>query len=384
MAPLAQRQGTNGTSGTLPDTGERLRAFIESVPDYAIFMLDTDGHVVTWNSGAERLIGYAGGDIVGEHFRVLASAAAQSRQQPERELELALRDGRYEDEGWRVRKDGSRFWANIVLSPLIDEHGVHCGFGVVTRDNTDRHAMNVERDRVSRTLEEANRKLRKLADEKAEFVAIAAHELRGPVMLMRGSADTLLDDWDRLDDPTRKRLLELLAAGGNRLHRLLEDLLVVTRAEAGRLDLDVAPLQLRPVLSDTVREVNGHSAIAIECDDELVVDADRGRLVQVVTNLVANALRYGAAPVAVSARVAGGTVEISVTDQGPGVPEADVPKLFTKFAKMRRSVEGTGLGLYIVSQLAQAHGGSVAYERPPDGGSRFTVRLPAAAGTDRC
>ncbi|MGH7687846.1 MAG: PAS domain-containing sensor histidine kinase [Candidatus Dormibacteria bacterium] len=377
MASLAPRQDRD-------DSSERLRRFIETVPDYAIFMLDTEGRVVTWNNGAERLIGYPGGEIVGEHFRVFATAAAQARHQPERELELALRDGRYDDEGWRLRKDGSRLWANVVISPLTDERGVHCGFGVVTRDNTDRHAMNVERDRASRTLGEANRKLRKLADEKAEFVAIAAHELRGPVMLMRGSADTLLDDWDRLDDPNRKRLLELLAAGGNRLHRLLEDLLLVTRAEAGRLDLDVAPLQLRPLLTDTVDEVNGHSSIAIECDDTLVVDADRGRIVQVVSNLVGNALRYGAAPVAVSARAAGDTVEISVTDQGPGVPEADVPKLFTKFATMRRSAGGTGLGLYIVSQLAQAHGGSVAYERPPDGGSRFTVRLPASARTDRC
>lgn len=384
MGALAQRQASEGTSSTSLDNGERLRAFIESVPDYAIFMLDTEGRVVTWNSGAERLVGYSGGEIVGEHFRVLATAAAQSRHQPERELELALRDGRYEDEGWRVRKDGSRLWANTVLSPLSDEDGVHCGFGVVTRDNTDRHAMNVERDRVSRTLEEANRKLRRLADDKAAFVAITAHELRGPVMLMRGSADTLLDDWDRLDDPSRKRLLELLAAGGNRLHRLLEDLLLMTRAEAGRLDLDVASLELRPLLTDTVREVNGDSVITIECDDTLVVDADRGRVVQVVTNLVRNALRYGAAPVAVSARAAGDTVEISVSDHGPGVPEADVTKLFTKFAKMRRSAEGTGLGLYIVSQLAQAHGGSVAYERLPDGGARFTVRLPAAADTDRC
>ncbi|HEX6539837.1 MAG TPA: PAS domain S-box protein [Candidatus Dormibacteraeota bacterium] len=360
------------------DSEARFRAFVDSVADYAIFMLDTDGNVATWNVGAEKLKGYTAGEITGQHFRVFYSADAQARRHPEHVLELATRDGRYEEDGWRVRKDGTRFWASVVITALHNDAGDLVGFGKVTRDNTERHDIGEERERVSRTLAKANERLQKAADEKAEFVAITAHELRGPVQLMRGSAETLLDEWDRLDDPMRKRLLELMATGGNRLHRLLEDLLVVTRAEAGRLDLHVAPLRLRPLLEEAAREVDSRGSIEIRCTDGLAVDGDRGRLMQIVTNLMTNAMRYGSPPVEVKAASAGAMVEIAFSDNGPGVPDADIPKLFTKFANVRRSAQGTGLGLYIVRQLAQAHGGTVEYRRARGGGACFTVRVPAA------
>ena len=361
---------------------EQYRLLVESVSDYAIFMVDADGRVITWNRGAERLKGYTADEIIGQHLRVFYAPEARAQGTPEASLEAAKRGGRYEEEGWRIRKDGSRFWANVVITPLLSTDGELVGYAKVTRDSTEQHALAEERERAARTLAEANERLRRVADEKAEFVAITAHELRGPVLLMRGSAETLTDSWDRLDDASRKRLLELLTRGGNRLHRLLEDLLVVTRAEAGRLDLNIEPLQLRPLLDDAVHEVEARATIDLECDDALAVRADRGRLVQIVNNLLANAIRYGAPPVGLTAVDGEGMVEISVVDHGPGVPETDVPKLFTKFANVKRSSQGTGLGLYIVSQLAQAMGGAAAYQRPPGGGSRFTVRVPAAAGVE--
>lgn len=363
----------------LYDTEQRFRLLVDSVSDYAIFMLDQTGHIVTWNAGAQKLKGYRAHEIIGKHFRVFYTPDAQARRHPEHELELAVRDGRYEEEGWRVRKDGSRFWALVVITALFDESGQLVGFGKVTRDNTDRHAILEERDRVAKTLEEANTALKAAADEKAEFVAITAHELRGPVQLMRGSAETLLDDWDRLDEFTRKRLLQLLAAGGNRLHRLLEDLLVVARAEAGRLDLRIDTVQLCPLLHDVAHEVDATGGIAVECDDDIAVTADRGRVQQIVMNLLANARTYGAPQVRVAASSDGDMVAIEVSDHGRGVPEADVPKLFTKFGSMASSSgKGTGLGLYIVSQLAQAQGGDIRYRPLVEGGACFTVRLPAA------
>ena len=361
------------------DSDEQFRRLVESVADYAIFMVDAEGRVVTWNRGAERLKGYTAAEIVGQHFRIFYAPEAQAEQDPERALETARARGRHEEEGWRVRKDGTRFWANVVITPLLDADGDLVGYAKVTRDNTAQHAFAEERERVARTLEEANERLRRAADEKAEFVAITAHELRGPVMLMRGSAETLLDSWDRLDDPSRKRLLELLTRGGNRLHRLLEDLLLVTRAEARRLDLHIERLRLRPVLQDAVNELASRPTIGVECDEHLAVSADRGRLVQVVNNLLTNAIRYGAQPVELSAAAIDQMVAISVIDHGPGVLDEDVPQLFTKFANVKRSSQGTGLGLYIVSQLTQLMGGDVAYARHPDGVSRFTVRIPAAA-----
>ena len=367
-------------AGSIQVDDEQFRLLVESVSDYAIFMVDTDGRVVTWNRGAETLKGYTADEIIGQHVRVFYAPEAQAELHPERSLETAKQGGRYEEEGWRVRKDGSRFWANVIITALLNSDGELVGYAKVTRDNTEQHAIAEERERTARTLAEANERLRKAADEKAEFVAITAHELRGPVLLMRGSAETLTDSWDRLDDPSRKRLLELLTRGGNRLHRLLEDLLVVTRAEAGRLDLNIERLQLRPVLDDAVHELEARATIDLDCDAALAVRADRGRLVQIVNNLLANAIRYGAPPVGLAATARDTMVEIAVTDHGPGVPEEDVPQLFTKFANVRRSSQGTGLGLYIVSQLAQAMGGDAAYERPVDGGSRFIVRVPMVAG----
>lgn len=374
----------SGTDHARPNQvdDEQYRLLVESVSDYAIFMADADGRVITWNRGAEMLKGYTADEIIGQHVRVFYAPEAQRKGHPERALETAKRGGRYEDEGWRVRKDGSRFWANVVITPLLNAAGELVGYAKVTRDNTEQHALAEERERAARTLAEANERLRKVADEKAEFVAITAHELRAPVLLMRGSAETLTDSWDRLDDASRKRLLELLTRGGNRLHRLLEDLLVVTRAEAGRLDLKIESLQLCPLLDDAVHELEARAKIDLDCDGTLAVRADRGRLVQIVNNLLANAIRYGAPPVRLAAVDDDGMVEISVVDHGPGVPEDDVPQLFTKFANVKRSSQGTGLGLYIVSQLTQAMGGDVAYECPPEGGSRFIVRVPASAGVD--
>jgi PAS domain S-box-containing protein len=364
-------------SRRLYNTEQRFRLLVESVADYAIFMLDPTGHVMTWNTGAQKLKGYAAHEIIGQHFRTFYTPDAQARRHPEHELELATRDGRYEEEGWRVRKDGSRFWANVVITALFDHGGQLVGFGKVTRDNTERHAIAEERERIASTLAEANESLKRFADEKAEFVAITAHELRGPVQLMRGSAETLIDDWDRLDERTRKRLLELLAAAGDRLHRLLEDLLVVARAEAGRLDLKIDTVRLCPLLEEVAREVDAGGGIAVACDGDVAVAADRGRVVQIVTNLLANALKYGAPPVMVTASRGRDEVALEVIDHGPGVADTEIAKLFTKFST-KASGRGTGLGLYIVSQLAQAQGGDVRYRRLPEGGAVFVVHLPAA------
>ena len=376
--PDTARDVVATATGVVDVDDDQFRLLVESVADYAIFMVDADGRVVTWNRGAEMLKGYTADEIIGQHFRVFYAPEAQVQERPERALESARRGGRYEEEGWRIRKDGSRFWANVVITPLVNAEGELVGYAKVTRDNTEQHAAAEERERAARKLADANERLRKVADENAEFVAITAHELRGPVLLMRGSAETLLEGWERLDDPSRKRLLELLTRGGNRLHRLLEDLLVVTRAEAGRLDLNIERLRLCPVLDDAVHELEARAAIDLDCDDALLVTADRGRLAQIVNNLLANAIRYGAPPVGLVATAVDGMVAISVTDHGPGVPEEDVSQLFTKFANVRQSSQGTGLGLYIVSQLSRAMGGDASYERPPVGGARFTVRVPVA------
>ena len=358
---------------------QRFRLLLESVSDYAMYTLDVDGNLASWNTGAQKLTGYTTDEILGRNVRVFYTPEAQGLHQSEHELETARQEGRFEEEGWRVRKDGSRFWAGIVITALRDEHGELIGFGKVIRDVTERERAAEERERAAAELAASNEQLKRAAEERAEFVAVTAHELRGPVHLMRSSAEMLRDDWEILDDRGRKHLLQVLVSGGGRLNRLLEDLLVTARAEAGRLDLAVVPVIALSVVQEAVRGLaSATPAVSIDCPDDVVVAADRRRLVQILTNLLSNAITHGAPPVGVAARRLGETVEFSVCDGGRGVSEADVPKLFTKFAQLGSAERGTGLGLFIVRELTRAQGGDVRYERSSDGGSCFVVKLPAA------
>ncbi|HEX9992958.1 MAG TPA: PAS domain S-box protein [Acidimicrobiales bacterium] len=359
---------------------ERFRLLVEGVQDYAIFMLDRDGYVTTWNRGAERMKGYADDEIIGRHFRNFYPPEVQAARHPEHELEIAVREGRYEEEGWRVRKDGTRFWANVVITALFDAGGELAGFAKVTRDVTDRRAAAQARERAAAELADANRQLQTAADKTAEFVAVTAHELQSPVAAMTGGADLLLEHWDDLDADERADTLQSIVRGGERIRRLLGDLLTASRLEAGSFDLHVEDVPLRSLLSDVAGDAAAEAGpVVVDCDESVVVRADRTRLAQVVGNLVTNGFRHGAPPVEVAARRAGDAVEVRVRDAGPGVPDELVPRLFDKFARGRpRAGSGTGLGLFIVRELARAQQGDAWYERDDDGRGAFVVRLPAA------
>jgi PAS domain S-box-containing protein len=366
---------------------ERFRLLVEAVEDYAIFMLDPTGHIVSWNSGAQRSKGWTAEEIVGQHFRVFYPPELQEARHPEHELEIALRVGHYEEEGWRVRKDGSRFWANVLITAVFNADGEHIGFAKVTRDTTRRRAMEEERMRAAETLGDANAQLEQLnqrlnetAESRAQFLAVTAHELRTPIGVLAGSADTLSQYWDALDEGERTELLDAMSSSTSRLRRLLSDLLTASRLEARALQLQTGPVPVRGVVGDaisTVRRTEPKAEILLDVPDDLKVSADRDRLAQALDNLLTNALRHGAPPVRVSAEAAGDSVEIRVSDQGQGVPEELRARLFDRFAT-GVSKGGTGLGLFIVRELARAHGGEATYE-PPDGPSApggFVVRIP--------
>jgi PAS domain S-box-containing protein len=181
----------------LRQSEERFRLLVETVEDYAIFMLDPTGHVASWNAGAQRIKGYAADEIIGEHFRRFYPDDVQRSGHPEAELAIALARGHYEEEGWRIRKDGSRFWANVVITAIRNADGEHIGFAKVTRDITDRQQMLKDRERAAEALAIANRELElmnarlsRAASDQAEFFAVTAHELRGPAGLLGGSATT--------------------------------------------------------------------------------------------------------------------------------------------------------------------------------------------------
>ncbi|MBI2242884.1 MAG: PAS domain S-box protein [Nocardioides sp.] len=371
----------------------RFRLLVENVEDYAIFMLSPEGLVESWNAGAQRIKGYTASEIVGRHFRTFYPPEVQEARHPEHELELALRDGHYEEEGWRVRKDGGRFWANVLITAVHDQTGRHIGFAKITRDNTERREMLEGREAAAAALAEANAQLQQAAEDQAHFLAVTAHELRTPVGVLAGTAEMLAAHADELDAEERHELLEGMGSSAARLRRLLADLLTASRLQASALELDVETVDVAALVdaaAATARRTHPGAEVEATAEPGLLVEGDRDRLGQAVDNLVANALRHGSPPVLVSARAAGtdpDTVEIEVRDAGPGISEEMRERLFDRFAT-GRSGGGTGLGLYIVRQLARSHDGEASY-RPGGGGAdgtggSFVLTLPrAGAGAGR-
>lgn len=358
---------------------QRFRLLVDAVRDYAIFMLDPDGRIASWNLGAERFKGYAADEIVGRHFRVFYPPELQEARHPEHELEVALRDGRYEEEGWRIRKDGSRFWAQVTLTAVHDEEGQHVGFAKVTRDVTERLLAAQQAARAAEALEAANHRLQQAADEQSQMIAVTAHELRGPVGILGMSAETLQRHGGELDESEREAILGGMVTSAAQLNRLLSDLLTTARLQAQSLDLRPVVIDLRrhlAVLADGLRKAHPQAVVLLDGDEDATILADPGRLTQAMDNLLTNALRHGRSPVRVDVRPRGALVDVVVSDAGGGVAPELQPRLFERFATGSRG--GTGLGLHIVRELARAQGGDAAYDADAQA---FVLSLPAFGPT---
>lgn len=353
----------------LRQSEQRFRMLVEAVQDYAIFMLDPDGRVASWNIGAQRSKGYQADEIVGRHFRVFYPPQLQESRHPEHELEIALREGHYEEEGWRLRKDGSRFWAHVTITTVRDETGRHVGYAKVTRDVTERLL-------AAEALESANARLQQAADEQAQFLAVTAHELRGPVGVLAMSAETLHRHWTELAEDERGEFLVGMNASAVQLNRLLSDLLTASSLEARSLELRPEPIRVHEhlsVLAARLRKAHPQAVAILEGDQDAVIFADPGRLTQAMDNLLSNALRHGRSPVQVAVRAGTAVVDIVVSDGGDGVPPEMRPRLFERFATGGRG--GTGLGLHIVRELARAQGGEATYDADE---RSFVLTLPSA------
>jgi PAS domain S-box-containing protein len=370
--PVNDRPTANGFRAE-----DRFRLLVEAVKDYAIFMLDPEGRVATWNPGAERIKGYTADEIVGQPTARFYDPEDVAAGKPRALLEEAVRSGRTEAEGWRVRRDGSRFWAHVVVTPVRDAAGALLGFAKVTRDLTLHRELEEERIRRAQA-EEAIR----LRDE---FLAIASHELRTPLTVMQLQLGALRERFEHADERTAGQICRA-ARNAERLAALVETLLDTSRIASGRLETSPEPLELGEVARDVADRLADSAAAArcelrVEADGEVRGRWDRLRIEQLLTNLVVNALRHGAgAPVVVSVSGEGGEAVLAVRDRGPGIEPRDLARIFGRFERASpiRHFGGLGLGLYAARQIAEAHGGTVSAENAPDGGARFTVRLPAA------
>jgi PAS domain S-box-containing protein len=360
---------------------ERFRLLVENVRDYAIFMLDPKGIVTTWNSGAERIKGYLRHEIVGKHFSTFYPAEDRVGGLCERELEDAARDGRFEAEGWRLRKDGSRFWANVVITALRDDGGELFGFAKVTRDLTDRIRADEERLRLARA-EEAERR-------KDEFLAIMGHELRNPLAPMvtavhliklRGGRDC-------------SKAIDVLDRQLGQLTRLVEDLLDASRALRDKVHLAPKLMEISDVLAGAVEvaspAIEGkHHRLRVDVPTTgLLVDVDPERMTQIFGNLLNNAAKFtdDGGEIRLRAAAKNDTLEVIVEDTGAGIAPEFLPRVFELFAQGGQQIErqhgGLGIGLAIAKRLVKEHRGEIVAESDGLGkGSRFTVRLPRVVG----
>jgi PAS domain S-box-containing protein len=350
---------------------EQLALLVDHVQGYAIFLLDPDGLVATWNRGAERIKGYRAEEIIGRHFSVFYTAEAVARGHPEHELEVALREGRFEEEGWRVRKDGSRFWASVVVTSVYDPDDGHIGFGKVTRDLTQLRELQQDLMRSNADLQ--------------HFAALAAHDLAEPLRTIGGFADMINRRYaDQLPDEAAP-LLDHMVSGVGRMNALIESLLGYARA--GELPPGERFVPLEPVARTVLKDLLAATAaekatVTVDIPTEAEVRAGEYGVALVLQNLISNAVKFSgdsSPQIAVSARSRDGTWRISVRDHGIGIDPDEFDSIFEPFTRGRTSgAAGTGLGLTTCRRIVERHGGSIGVESRPGEGSEFWFTLPAA------
>ncbi len=367
------------------DVTELLRAIVESVRDYAIFALDPAGHVVTWNPGAEAIKGWRAEEIIGRHFSSFYPTDDVIAGKPDAELRAAAEFGRFEDEGWRVRRDGSRFWANVIITALRTPDGRLRGFAKVTRDFTERRAAEeTARRLVAETA--ARHAAQEAVAARDDFLAVAGHELRTPLTALLFHADTLARAGAGLPPEAATRAAKV-ARSARRIARLVDELLDVTRISVGRLSLEREPTDLAELAREVVVRNAEPAALA---GSPLRLDAPRpvqgswdpGRIEQIADALVANALKYGRGrPIDVLVEADRGLARLVVRDHGIGIAPEDQARIFERFERAAsvRHYGGLGLGLWIVRQVVEAHGGRIGVTSVPGEGSTFTVELPTAS-----
>lgn len=372
-------------SGYTPseNLGELYRLLIESVRDYAIFALDPEGRILTWNPGAELSKGYKAEEILGCHFSIFYTEEERAADVPGKELVEAAEWGRVEAEGWRLRKDGSRFWANVVITALYDQSGALVGFGKVTRDMTERRLSNqraIEDARRIAEVEAANR-------AKSEFLAAMSHELRTPLNAIGGYVDILSLGIHGPISEQQHEDLQRIRRSQEHLLGIINDLLNFSRLEAGRVNYSIGTFALGEII-DAVRpmiqlQANAKS-IGVEwvADREILVEVDRQKTEQILVNLLTNAVKFTgtAGRVRVSSRAGVEEVIVEISDTGRGIAPEKLSSIFEPFVQVGRSLasehEGVGLGLAISREIARAMGGDLTVESEVGRGSTFSLHLP--------
>jgi PAS domain S-box-containing protein len=356
----------------LRQSEERFRLLLEGVRDYAIIMLDPDGRISSWNFGASRILGYDPGDVLGRSFEMFFTPADRAAGLPAEELRTARLNGRAEDQAWRMRKDGTRFFADVIVTALHDAHGELRGFAKVTRDLSDQ--------KRAEALQEQGRHL-------TEFLAMLAHELRNPLAPLRNAVSLMA-----MGEPMPQRVAwahGVMDRQLMQLTRLVDDLLDVSRVTRGKLRLRTETMDMNEAVTRAIEssrplfDERRQAFAAVLSSEPLLLNGDLTRLTQVAVNLLNNAAKYTPEEGRIELAMAreGHEGVMRVRDNGVGITTAQLEHIFDLFAQGERSLDraagGLGIGLTLARRIVEMHGGSIAARSAGAGqGSVFEVRLP--------
>ena len=356
---------------------QRFRMLVEGVRDYAIYMLDENGIVTNWNSGAETIKGYAAEEIVGQHFSRFYTDHDRSGGEPQRALETALREGKYEREAWRVRKDGTLFWANVVIDPIFDEDGRHVGFAKITRDATEKKKAQDELERTREVLAQSQ-KLQALG----ELTGGIAHDFNNLLTVIAGSADFLLRH-RQVSEDKKLQYLQAIVETAERATALTNHLLAFGRRQPIRPEVIDVNRRLRALAKILERTLGSKIHVALELGtDAGTIEVDQSQLETALLNAALNARdampEGGRLTLSTRAEMIEGRelVKIAISDTGLGMPERVLSRAFEPFFTTKEVGKGTGLGLSQIHGFAAQAGGHADIKSSEGAGTTVSLLLP--------
>jgi PAS domain S-box-containing protein len=359
-----------------------LALLVDAIRDYAILLLDPEGTITTWNAGAARLKGYTEEQAIGRNFSMFYTDEDRTAGLPQTLLATAAREGRVENEGWRVRRDGTRFWANVLITAIRDPDGTVIGFGKVVRDLTERRGAD-------QAIRDANTRLERTNRELDRFAAVAAHDLQEPLRTIAGFSGLLVERHGAELDGAARRYLDHITSGVTRMSQMVDDLLDYARAaESSGVPGDTVVLAdaVGEVLRELQATIDEHGTpIEVDVAGDLHVHAEARDVEAALRNLISNAVKFAAAEgprVTVRATLLDGArdIRLDVVDNGMGIDPQDRPRLFQPFARLPSAAgrPGTGLGLAIAQRVVERNAGAIGVDSTTGAGSRFWFTLPAA------
>lgn len=353
------------TPKTLTESPDFFKRLIDSLEGYVIFTLDLKGIITSWNTGAEKILGYSEREIVGKHFSIFFTPEEIQKGIPELELKRAHKVGQPVNEGWRVKKNGEMLWATGFVFPFKNTQGTIIGFTKIMRDRTER---------------------KKLEQEKDFFIGIASHELKTPVTSLKLFADILHAQAKELKSDSLVASADIIRDQVNKLVRLMGELLDFTRLQAGEMKLVFRTFDINELIEETIGPLKTTTSHTITFSTQVKksVHADRVRIGQVLTNLITNAIKYSpqSKNIIIEAKQKKNKVRIDIKDFGMGIPKEEQEKIFKRFFRTsdvkHKHISGLGLGLFISSEIIDKHGSSIEVKSTEGKGSTFSFELPVA------